>query len=223
MHWTDEGYLLSKSNFDEHSIIIETFTLKHGKYTGIVYGGSSRKQKRNFQIGNKILLHWKSKNENKFGYFNIELIKPIAPLFFDDKKRSASILSASSILKILLPERQINEKIYNLFEKMLNELSSDNWIQLYIYWELSLIKNLGYEISFLNSDNPDFMINDKIKINNKSFKIPKMLFNKDKKIIYNNEIKEALAFNKNLLMENFILPNRLKFPLFRNLLENYYA
>jgi len=52
MHWTDEGYLLSKNNFSENSIIIEAFTLKHGRYTGIVYGGSSRKQKSNFQIGN---------------------------------------------------------------------------------------------------------------------------------------------------------------------------
>ena len=100
MYWSDEGYLLSKNNFDENSIIIEAFTLSHGKYTGIVYGGSSRKQKRNFQIGNKILLNWKSKNENKSGYFNIELIKPISPLYFDDKKRSVCILSAASILKI---------------------------------------------------------------------------------------------------------------------------
>jgi len=38
MYWKDEGYLLSKHNFDENSIIIETFTLNHGKYTGIVYG-----------------------------------------------------------------------------------------------------------------------------------------------------------------------------------------
>ena len=77
MYWKDEGYLLSKNNFDENSIIIEAFTLEHGKYTGLVYGGSSRKQKKNFQIGNKILLNWKSKNENKIGYFTIELIKPI--------------------------------------------------------------------------------------------------------------------------------------------------
>ena len=46
MHWKDEGYLLSKINFDENSIIIETFTLNHGKYVGIVYGGSSKKQKK---------------------------------------------------------------------------------------------------------------------------------------------------------------------------------
>ena len=87
MHWTDEGYLLSKNNFSENSIIIEAFTLKHGRYTGIVYGGTSRKQKSNFQIGNKILLNWKSKGENRSGYFNIELIEAITPFFFDDKKK----------------------------------------------------------------------------------------------------------------------------------------
>ena len=190
MYWKDEGYLLSKHNYAENSIIIETFTLDHGKYTGIVYGGSSKKQKRNYQVGNKILLNWKSKNQNRSGYFNVELIKPISPFFFDDKKRSACILSATSILKMLLPERQTNKKIYISFENMLKNLSSDNWIKLYINWELSLIKELGFETS--------------------------------KKINHNDDTKKALTFNRNLLMENFIIPNRLKFPLFRNILENYF-
>ena len=190
MYWKDEGYLLSKHNFDENSIIIETFTLDHGKYTGIVYGGSSKKQKRNFQVGNKILLDWKSKNQNRSGYFNVELINPISPFFFDDKKRSACILSATSILKILLPERQINKKIYNSFENMLFDLKSDNWIKLYIDWELSLIKELGFETN--------------LKTN------------------YNDNTKKALMFNRNLLMENFIIPHGLKFPFFRSMLENYF-
>ena len=190
MHWIDEGYLLSKHNFSENSIIIEAFTLQHGKYSGIVYGGASRSQKRNFQIGNKILINFISKGENRSGYFNIELIKPTAPFFFDDKKKTVCILAAASILKILLPERQINKKIYSSFEKMLLDLKFDNWIRLYIIWELSLIKELGFE--------------DNFKINN------------------NDDIKKSLAFNRNLLMENFIIPNRLKFPLFRNILENYF-
>ena len=190
MFWKDEGYLLSKNNFNENSIIIEAFTLDHGKYTGIVYGGSAKKQKRNFQVGNQILLNWKSKNENSKGYFNVELIRPISPFFFDDKKRSVCILSATSILKILLPERQINRKIYISFEKLLHDLKFNNWIKLYINWELSLIKELGFE--------------DNLKIN------------------YSNNIKKALTFNRNLLMENFIIPHRLKFPLFRNILENYF-
>ena len=86
MYWSDEGFLLSRYNFAENSIIVETFTLDHGKYTGVVYGGSSRKQKSNFQIGNKILLNWKSKGENRSGYFNIELIEAITPFFLMIKK-----------------------------------------------------------------------------------------------------------------------------------------
>ena len=190
MYWKDEGYLLSKHNFDENSIIIKTFTLNHGKYTGIVYGGSSKKQKRNFQVGNKISLYWKSKNENRPGYFTVELIKPISPFFFDDRKRTACIMSATSFLKILLPERQTNKKIYSSFEKMLIDLKSDNWIKLYINWELSLIKELGFEANLKNN--------------------------------YNNNIKKALTLNRSLLMENFIVPNRLQFPLFRNILEDYF-
>jgi len=48
MDWSDEGYLLSKTNFDENSIIIEVFTLNHGKYAGLVYGGDSKKKKKIF-------------------------------------------------------------------------------------------------------------------------------------------------------------------------------
>ena len=196
MHWSDEGYLLSKNNFDENSIIIETITSKHGKYSGIVYGGSSKKQKKNFQIGNKIFLNWNSKGENRPGYFNVELIKPVSPFYFDDKKKIASILSASSFLKILLPERQLNEKIFISYENFLNSLESESWISLYVMWELSLIKDLGFESNYVPNNFESKNIND---------------------------IRKALAFNKKLIMENFIIPNNLKIPLFRNILERYYS
>ena len=222
MNWSDEGYLLSKNNFDENSIIIESFTLKHGKYSGLVYGGASRRQKKIFQIGNKIFLNWKSRGENKTGYFTVELIKPIAPSFFDDKRRSVCILSLTSILKILLPERQINPKIYNSFVVMINNLNSKNWIELYIHWELSLIKELGYEVNLLNEKNNEFKESNFIEINNKSLKIPKIFLKNNIHTFYNYEIREALTFNKELLLENFIYPNGLRFPLFRNILESYY-
>jgi len=217
MQWSDEGYLLSKNNYDENSIIIETFTLNHGKHSGLVYGGASRKQKKIFQVGNKIFLNWKSKGESKTGYFTVELIKPVSASFFDDKKRSTCILALTSILKILLPEREINTKIYNSYELMIKNLKLKNWIELYIQWELALIKDLGYEINISSNKN-----NDSIEINNKFLKIPKIFLQKKSDGIYKNEIKEALIFNKELLLENIILPNRLRFPLFRNILESYY-
>jgi len=222
MYWSDVGYLLSKNNFGENSIIIEAFTLEHGKSTGIVYGGSSRKLKKILQIGNKILINWRSKGENKVGYFNIELVKPVSPLFFDDKKRSVCILAATSILKILLPAGQTNKNIYRSFEKMLNELKYHNWINLYVFWELSLIKQLGFEINFLNKENSTYGVNNFIELNDKFFSIPKLLLSKKIEKNSDKEMREALNFTKKLFMENFIIPNKLKLPSFRNILEKYY-
>ena len=197
MYWSDQGFLLSKKNFDENSIIIEAFTFDHGKCIGIVYGGASRKQKKNFQIGNKILVNWRSKGENKMGYFTIELLKPISPLFFDDKKKSICILAASSILKILLPERQINKKIYTSFEQFLNKLDNKNWIEFYIDWELKLIKELGY-------------------------KTPDAILKKNGELNSSLDVSKSLKLNKKLFMENFIMPNNLRLPLSRNILEKYF-
>ena len=43
MNWQDEGFLLSKIKFRENANIINVFTNTHGKVSGIVYGGNSRK------------------------------------------------------------------------------------------------------------------------------------------------------------------------------------
>ena len=83
------------------------------------------------------------------------------------------------------------------------------------FFEISLIKELGFEVDLKQSDNF-------ITMNNRSFKIPKILLNKEKKNIPGNDIKEALIFNKNLIIENFILPNKLKLPVSRNILEKYF-
>ena len=163
-------------------------------------------------------MNWKSKGENKIGYFTTELIKPISPPYFDDKRKSISILAASSILKILLPERQVNKKIYNSFVNFLDCLKKDSWIYSYISWELSLIKELGYGFILKNKNQ-----NNQIQINNKFFVLPKILLNNSNKKNFNkHDIKEALIFNKNLLNENLIIPNRLRFPLSRKILEKYY-
>ena len=83
MQWNDEGYLLSKVNYNENSIIIDALTLNHGKCSGIIYGGTSKKIKNFLQIGNKLFLNFNSKNENRMGYFKTEIIKAISPFFFN--------------------------------------------------------------------------------------------------------------------------------------------
>ena len=145
MIWEDECYLLSKRKFRENANIINIFTQKKGKIDGIVYGGTSRKIKNYLQISNKLFVSHTSKSENRIGYFKTELIKPISPIYFNDKQRTSALISICSLLNILLPDYQPNKKIYNSFEKLINSINSEFWIFLYIFFEINLIKDLGYD------------------------------------------------------------------------------
>ena len=132
MNWEDQCYLLSKRKFRENANIINVFSQTKGKVSGIVYGGNSRKIRNYLQISNKLFISHNSKNQNKLGYFKTELIKPISPLYFDDKERTAALISLCSILNILLPESQPNQNIYKSFEKFINAMNLENWIILYV-------------------------------------------------------------------------------------------
>ena len=82
------------------------------------------------------------------------------------------------------------------------------------------MKELGFEISFFNKNNN--LNNNFINVNGRSFKIPRIVLDSSIKKVSNAEVKEALIFNKNIILENFILPNKLRYPISRNILEKYY-
>ena len=103
---------------------------------------------------------------------------------------------------------------------MFNNLHLSNWITSYIHWELFLIKELGFDMN-LNIKKNIKNNTSSIEINGKIYNIPKILYNSID-IANNSQIKEALEFNRSLIMEKFIIPNQLRFPLSRNLLEKYY-
>ena len=73
MMWDDTGFLLYKNRYNENSLISEIYTKEHGKVSGIIFGGTSRKKNNYLQIGNKIYVNYNSKSESRIGYFNIEI------------------------------------------------------------------------------------------------------------------------------------------------------
>ena len=152
MQWNDEGFLLSKNMYRENSVIIEIFTLHHGKCSGIVYGGTSKKIKNYLQIGNKINVNWKSKNDSKLGYFKIEIIEAISPFFFDDIKKINCLFSSLSLLKTLLPEWMCYNSIYLLYTNFLNQLKyNNNWIIHYIFCEINFLKEIGFDMNLTSN------------------------------------------------------------------------
>ena len=225
MNWEDECYLLSKKKFRENANIINVFSKNRGKVSGVVYGGNSRKIKNYLQISNKLYINHNAKNENRLGYFKTELVKPISPLYFNDKERSSALLSISSILNMLLPDSQPNQNIYESFEEFLNSIKLDNWVILYVFLELSLIKDLGYDPNLErfnnNKSETDFQ---KIKIDTFIYDVPSYLIqNRIPDNLSKNLIKASLNFTRNIIQNRFFLPNNLPFPKSRILLESYYS
>ncbi len=225
MIWEDECYLLSKSKFRENANIINIFTKKKGKTSGIVYGGTSRKIKNYLQISNKLFISHTSKGENKIGYFKTELIKPISPLYFNDKERTAALISICSLLNILLPDSQPNKQIYKSFEKLVNSINLENWIFLYIFFEINLIKDLGYDTNLaehlneLKSEKNSL----KVKIDGYIYEIPNYLIQKEiPRNFTNSLIRKSLNFSRQVMLNKFFIPNNLIFPKSRVILENYF-
>ena len=224
MNWEDDCYLLSKRKFRENANIINIFTKKKGKINGIIYGGNSRKIRNYLQISNKLFVVHSSKNENKIGYLKTELIKPISPQYFNDKERTSALISICSLLNILLPEGQPNKKIYSSFENLINSFNLENWIFLYIFFELNLIKELGYDTNLNQFINENYTSESKkIKIDSYTYEIPIYLITKKIPIVISkNLIKKSLYFTRNIILNRFFIPNNLPFPKSRVILENYF-
>ena len=226
MQWRDKGFLLSKNIYGENSIIIEVFTLNHGKCSGIVYGGTSKKIKNYLQIGNKIHVNLKTKNDNKLGYFKIEIIEAVSPFFFEDNKKLNCLISSLNIIKTVLPELLSYNSIYVLFSNFLNELKfSNHWIIHYIFWEMNLLKEIGFDMNLTsNSVSKTYSGKDTITVNIDSEKIniPSFMVEKKFKNIDTKSIYCALKFIGKFLEKNILIPNNLNYPMSRKNLENFF-
>jgi len=218
MNWDDTGFLLSKNRYNENSLISEFYTKNHGKISGIVFGGTSKKIKNYLQIGNQLYLNYNSKSENKLGYFKLEIQKVYSPIYFENSQKLSCINSAMSLIRILTAESQSNIKIFDLIEKFYLILSNDEWLKEYIFWELELLKIIGFDLELNNLATKE-LIDEKISyvVKSKTEKkiIPNFLI--DKEIIVDdlNTLLNGLKLVSDFLEKTILKPNNLNYPISR--------
>ena len=58
--------------------------------------------------------------------------------------------SAMNLIKLLTVESQENSYIFQLINKFFMILPKKNWIKEYIFWELKLLKLIGYDLELKN-------------------------------------------------------------------------
>ena len=218
MIWDDTGFLLSKSRYNENSLISEFFTKNHGKISGIVFGGSSKKIRNYLQIGNQLHINFNSKSENRIGYFKLEIQKALSPIYFDNHQKLSCIISSMSLIRLLTAESQSNTKLFNLIEKFYSVISNDIWLKDFIFWELELLKTLGFDLELEN------LVTKEI-INQKTFYVVKSKVEKkiipnfliDKKLVVDdlNTLLKGVNLVSDFLEKTILKPNNLNYPISR--------
>ena len=215
MNWDDSAYLVSKNRYSENSIIAEVFTENHGKISGIIFGGTSKKIKNYLQIGNKICVNYNSKNSNRIGYFKIEILKPFAPLYFDNREKLSCISSAMHLIKILTAEAQSNIDIFNLINNFFENLTSKKWIKKYIFWELELVKLLGYDLELKKMVEKE-IVNEHTKYFVSSSKekkiVPNFLIEDSDSDTDIKDLLKGLKLVSDYLEKSILKPNNINFP-----------
>ena len=218
MNWDDSGFLIFKNRYNENSIISEFYTKNHGKISGIVFGGTSKKIKNYLQIGNQLYLNYNSKSEGKLGYFKLEIQKVYSPIYFENSQKLSCINSTMNLIHLLTAESQSNIKIFDLIEKFYLILSNDEWLKNYILWELELLKTLGFDLELNNLANKE-LLDDKMVyvVRSKTEKkiIPSFLI--DKKLIVDDlkTLLNGLKLVSDFLEKTILKPNNLNYPISR--------
>ncbi|MDB4084316.1 DNA repair protein RecO [Candidatus Pelagibacter sp.] len=218
MNWDDSAYLVSKNRYSENSIIAEVFTENHGKISGIIFGGTSKKIKNYLQIGNKIYVNYNSKSVTRIGYFKIEILKALTPLYFDENQKLSCITSAMHLIKLLTAEAQSNKEIFKLIDKFFEILTYRNWIQKYIFWELELLKLLGYDLELKNmveKEIVDSEINYFVKSSTEKKSIPNFLIDESNLDVNLKNLLKGLKLVSDYLEKSILKPNNLNLPTSR--------
>ena len=215
MNWDDKAYLISKNRYSENSIIAEVFSENHGKISGIIFGGTSKKIKNYLQIGNKIHINYNTKSPTRIGYFKIEIIKALTPLYFDDNQKLSCISSAMNLVKLLTAEAQSNKEIFILIDRFFEILTFDSWIKEYIFWELELLKLLGYDLelkSRVEKEIIDKKVNYFVQSTTEKKIIPNFLIDKNYENVDLKILLRGLKLVTDYLEKSILKPNNLNPP-----------
>lgn len=144
MEWSDEAIILSVKPHGETAAVVELFTRSHGRHSGLVHGGRSRKARPTLQMGNHVDAAWKARLAEHLGHMSVELRRGYAAFAMDDGSALAGLTSMCALAR-LLPERDPHPGLYEISLFVLGFLDDPTvWPALMVRWELALLQELGF-------------------------------------------------------------------------------
>ena len=144
MDWQDEGMLLFMRPHGESSAIIEMFTAGHGRHSGVVRGGASRRMTPVLQPGAQLSLVWRARLDDHIGTFTVEPLRSRSALL-SDRLGLAALGSICALVRAALPEREPHPRLWAATMYLCDALlAGPGWQTAYLQWEVLLLEEIGF-------------------------------------------------------------------------------
>ncbi len=147
MQWRDEALVLGARRFGESGLILDALTASHGRRSGLVYGGASRRKRGQYEPGNSVSVSWTGRLEEQLGRYDVaEVSISRAARHLDNPVALAAIATVTQILRAAVDEGDRGgSSIYQPSLLLLDALEDWSiWPALYARWELGLLSALGF-------------------------------------------------------------------------------
>ena len=146
------GILLFSKIHKENDLFVKFLSNSDEIISGIVYGGQSKNKKNIFQIGFFLNFNVLFKT-NRPPIISAELSEPYISIILDDKYKINCLLSLTSLINLSIIEGQKIDNIFYISEKFIRlMITKKNWISHYCLFLMNLLKIIGYEINYTNSN-----------------------------------------------------------------------
>ena len=123
-----------------------------------------------------------------------------------------------NLLSLLNAEFQVNQKIFETIKEFYVIISKDFWLKEFIFWELKLLKILGYDLDLKELVSKE-LIDNKVTYFVKSSKekklVPSFLINKSEIVNENDTLVNGLKLIDGYLNKTILRPNNLNYPYSR--------
>ena len=156
-------------------------------------------------------------------FYYIHKLNAYSPLYFDHKQKLSCITSATNLVKILTADSQSNIKVYQLIENLFFILDSKDWLKKYIFWELDLLKILGYDLELENLVEKDTIENKTVYYASSATEkkyVPNFLIEKELEVDDVKTLLTGLKLVGDYLDKTILKPNNLNYPNSRVLFIN---
>ena len=148
--WTDQAIVLSARAHGEGGAVVALLTENNGRHAGYVHGGMSSSKRGMLQVGTQVQADWSARVSDSLGAYTLEAAQGLSIEILDNSLKISALQSACSLCDVALPEREGHAGLYHglkaLMEIMADETLGDQWAAVYVMWEISLLRELGFHL-----------------------------------------------------------------------------